>query len=136
VLVVLTAGPQAASGSPARLHRHLHGRYERDLRILPDLAAGAVSACPGGGKRERASGCAPTRDLLYAVNEIDTYEGKPSGSVSAFAIDRDTGALRALNRQSSVGSGPAHLIGTMAGNLARTTEAEASRCFRSDPTAR
>ena len=51
----------------------------------------------------------PTRDLLYAVNEVGTFEGKPGGSVSAFAISRETGALSALNRQSSMGGGPAHL---------------------------
>jgi 6-phosphogluconolactonase len=51
----------------------------------------------------------PTRDFLYAVNESDRYEGKSTGSVSAFAIDRATGTLRALNRQPSVGPGPAHL---------------------------
>lgn len=52
----------------------------------------------------------PTRNLLYSVNEVGTFEGKPSGAVSAFVIDRSTGALTALNQQSSVGAGPAHLI--------------------------
>jgi 6-phosphogluconolactonase len=51
----------------------------------------------------------PARDFLYAVNEIDKFEGKPTGSVSAFAIDRASGLLKALNRQSSGGGGPAHL---------------------------
>jgi 6-phosphogluconolactonase len=51
----------------------------------------------------------PSLDVLYAVNEINEFEGKPAGSVSAFAIDRKTGLLTALNRQSTGGSGPAHL---------------------------
>ncbi len=51
----------------------------------------------------------PSGRFLYAVNEVDEYEGKPSGSVSAFAIDRKTGALRLLNRVGSLGKGPAHL---------------------------
>ena len=51
----------------------------------------------------------PTRDALYAVNEIDTFEGKPGGSVSAFAIDRASGKLTLLNRQPSGGGGPAHV---------------------------
>ncbi len=38
----------------------------------------------------------PTRDLLYAVNEVGTFDGKPGGSVSAFAINRETGALAAV----------------------------------------
>ena len=51
----------------------------------------------------------PSRDLLYAVNEIGDYEGKPAGSVSAFSIDRKTGTLTAINRQSTGGGGPAHI---------------------------
>jgi 6-phosphogluconolactonase len=51
----------------------------------------------------------PSRDLLYAVNEIGDYEGKRAGSVSAFAIDRKSGLLKAINRQSSGGGGPAHI---------------------------
>ena len=76
-----------------------------------DLAAGTLSAPVLAAESANPSFLAvhPTRDLLYAVNEIGTYEGKPGGSVSAFAINRETGALTALNRQSSVGGGPAHL---------------------------
>jgi 6-phosphogluconolactonase len=51
----------------------------------------------------------PSRDLLYAVNEIDTFEGKPGGSVSAFMIDRASGRLNLLNRAGSGGGGPAHV---------------------------
>jgi len=51
----------------------------------------------------------PSRDLLYAVNEIGDYEGKRTGSVSAFAIDRKSGLLKPINRQSSGGGGPAHI---------------------------
>jgi 6-phosphogluconolactonase len=57
----------------------------------------------------------PARDFLYAVNEISDFEGKAGGSVSAFAINRQTGMLTALNRQSSVGAGPAHLSVDKAG---------------------
>lgn len=50
----------------------------------------------------------PSRKFLYAVNEVDNYGGK-SGSVTAFAIDRATGDLRALNTVSSEGATPAHM---------------------------
>ena len=77
-----------------------------------DLSSGTLSAPELAGESANPSFLAvhPTRDLLYAVNEIGNYEGKPSGSVSAFTINRETGALTALNRQPSVGGGPAHLI--------------------------
>ena len=52
----------------------------------------------------------PTRNLLYSVNEVNTLDGKPTGAVSAFSIDRSTGKLTLLNQESSGGAGPAHLI--------------------------
>jgi len=68
----------------------------------PQLAAEASSPSflavhPGGA-------------FLYALNEVNNFGGKPGGSVSAFAIDRQSGLLKELNQQSSVGPGPAHLI--------------------------
>jgi 6-phosphogluconolactonase len=51
----------------------------------------------------------PSRKFLYAVGEIDTFEGKKSGAVSAFSLDPDTGKLTLLNQQSSGGPGPCHL---------------------------
>lgn len=57
----------------------------------------------------------PARDFLYAVNEVGDYGGKRDGSVSAFAIDRRTGLLTFVNRQSSGGADPAHLVTDSAG---------------------
>jgi 6-phosphogluconolactonase len=76
-----------------------------------DLAQGTLTApvLAAGSDNPSFLAVHPTRDWIYAVNEIGTYEGKPSGSVSAFAINRDTGALTPINRQPSVGRGPAHL---------------------------
>jgi len=51
----------------------------------------------------------PMGRFLYAVNEIDTYRGQPTGAVSAFAIDRKSGLLKPLNEQPTEGPGPAHL---------------------------
>ena len=48
-------------------------------------------------------------DFLYAVNEVNTFQGTPAGSVSAFAINRESGLLTPLNARSSGGPGPAHL---------------------------
>src|SRR5262249_55525052 len=49
------------------------------------------------------------RRLLVAVNELDDFQGKKSGAVSAFSIDPATGALRLLNQQASMGTSPCHL---------------------------
>jgi 6-phosphogluconolactonase (cycloisomerase 2 family) len=51
----------------------------------------------------------PARTHLYAANEIDTYQGTDSGSVSAYSIDRANGHLTLVNTVSSQGAGPAHL---------------------------
>jgi 6-phosphogluconolactonase len=47
--------------------------------------------------------------FLYAVNELDSYQGKPTGAMSAFAIDSATGKLSLLNQVSSGDQGPAHI---------------------------
>src|SRR5687767_2079402 len=52
----------------------------------------------------------PKRLLLFAVGEIGDFEGKPTGTVSAFSIDRATGKLKLLNQRPSMGAGPCHLI--------------------------
>jgi 6-phosphogluconolactonase len=52
---------------------------------------------------------APNGKCLYAVNELDEYEGKQSGSISAYSIDRGAAKLNLLNVVASTGSGPCHL---------------------------
>jgi 6-phosphogluconolactonase len=50
------------------------------------------------------------RRLLFAVNEMSQFEGKPSGAVSAFSIDPAKGTLTLINRRPSMGAGPCHLV--------------------------
>jgi 6-phosphogluconolactonase len=47
--------------------------------------------------------------ILYAVNELDSFENKSSGALSVFAINRETGKLNLLQQISSQGAAPAHL---------------------------
>jgi 6-phosphogluconolactonase len=51
----------------------------------------------------------PNRTVLYAVSEVS------DGSVSAWKIDSDTGALTFIGRQSSGGAGPCHVAVEPAG---------------------
>src|SRR5271169_1087371 len=46
---------------------------------------------------------------LYAVNELDVFDGAMTGAISAFYIDRTSGKLKLLQQVSSAGAGPAHL---------------------------
>lgn len=52
---------------------------------------------------------APNHRFLYAVNEVDSFQGKPAGAVSAFSVEAATGKLTFLNQQTSGGRGPCHL---------------------------
>ena len=58
----------------------------------------------------------PSRNVLYAVNETDTYRGTTSGAVSAFAVDQE-GALTSLNQRPSYGADPCHLSIESAGRF-------------------
>jgi len=51
-----------------------------------------------------------TQHFLYAVNELKEYQDRPTGTVSAFAVDAATGELRFLNRQPTHGTDPCHVI--------------------------
>jgi len=57
----------------------------------------------------------PKRRLLFAVNEINRFDGKEGGAVSAFAIDRSKGTLALINQRPSMGAGPCHLVLDAAG---------------------
>ncbi len=51
----------------------------------------------------------PSERFLYAVNETDNYEGRKTGAVSAFAIDRQSGKLTFLNQVPSRGTAPCYV---------------------------
>lgn len=51
----------------------------------------------------------PSGKFLYAVNEVNDVGEEKGGSVSAFTIDRATGALTLLNTQPTRGAHPCHL---------------------------
>ena len=48
----------------------------------------------------------PNGRVLYAVNELEQYNGRPTGAVSAFAIAGDTGGLTRRSEQLSEGGAP------------------------------
>src|SRR5262245_59203194 len=56
------------------------------------------------------------RRLLFCVNEVENFEGRKAGAVSAFSIDAASGKLTLLNQRSSMGAGPSHLALDRTGN--------------------
>jgi 6-phosphogluconolactonase len=77
-----------------------------------DLKLGKLSSPQLAGKVQNPSFLAihPSRKFIYSVNEMGEFRGRRGGGVSAFAIDAQSGMLTPLNQQSSVGSGPCHLV--------------------------
>ena len=51
----------------------------------------------------------PNGRFLYAVNEVQNYNGPNSGGVSAFSVDRATGKLTFLNEVASRGADPCYI---------------------------
>lgn len=51
----------------------------------------------------------PTRRFLYAVNELQSYQGEKSGAVTAFSIDHSSGTLTQLNQVASRGEDPCYI---------------------------
>lgn len=47
--------------------------------------------------------------FVFAVNELPTFGGQPTGSVTSFAVDQATAKLTEINVQPSGGAGPCHL---------------------------
>jgi 6-phosphogluconolactonase len=60
----------------------------------------------------------PQNTHLYAVNEIDDFEGKESGSVTAYAINQSTGELTELNQKATGGTWPCHITVDQTGKFA------------------
>jgi len=59
----------------------------------------------------------PDGRVLYAVNELEQYNGRPTGAVSAFTIARDTGTLTRLNEQPSEGGAPCYVSVDRSGSV-------------------
>lgn len=57
----------------------------------------------------------PNGRFLYAVNEVQKYQGPNSGGVSAFSVDRATGKLTFLNEVPSRGADPCYIVVDKAG---------------------
>jgi 6-phosphogluconolactonase len=57
------------------------------------------------------------RQFLYCVNELSEFDGNKGGGISAYRIDRETGALTFLNARPSRGEDPCHIILDPSGNF-------------------
>lgn len=89
-------------------------RFRMDPRTGAWRAAGTTDA----GPNPSFLALHPRGRVLYAVNEVEQYEGAASGAVSAFAIDPATGSLTLLGRHASRGGAPCYVSVDGAGRFA------------------
>lgn len=117
LLLLAAARPSAAVEATVYVGTYTDSGSRGIYRFTLDLATGSASAPVLAAESENPSFLAlhPGGHLLYAVNEVETFEGERAGTVSAYAIDGKTGDLAFLNRRSSRGSAPCHLSVDRAG---------------------
>ncbi len=118
-----TPGPPPPSHEAATSMRIYVGTYTRGASqgiyvVGFDPASGRFTGTPElAGRADQPSYLAlhPNGRVLYAVNELQTFQGRATGAVSAFAIDASGGRLTLLNQQASEGTDPCHVTVDRAG---------------------
>lgn len=112
MLVGTYSSPQGAEGA--------RGRGEGIYVFEMNPASGALTQREliPNGSNPSCLALHPSKSYLYSANEVATFGGNNSGSVSAYSVDRSTGHLTLLNTVSSEGAGPAHMSVHPSGNYA------------------
>ncbi len=87
-----------------------HGRGEGIRVFLFDEEKGVLEALESYPDVENASWItfSPDKKTLYAVNELDDYEGTKGGALSSLAVDEE-GKLVLRNRLPVMGAAPCHV---------------------------
>src|SRR5260370_38469829 len=77
-----------------------------------DPATGSLTSLRLAGQIASPSFLAfhPKGRFLYAVSELNDYGGENSGAVAGFSINQESGELKLLNKASSRGASPCHLV--------------------------
>lgn len=79
------------------------------VRIDPGSGKLRVAGSIDAGANPSYLAIHPNGQVLYAVNEVDKFDNKPSGGVVAFSIARDTGRLTRLGERATEGAGPCYV---------------------------
>ena len=97
-------------GTYTRPEPHVQGKAEGIYVYRVDPASGAMEyqSTARGVTNPSFVVVDARRRFLYAVEEVDQFEGRPGGAACAFAIDPDTGDLALLNRQPTHGVHPCY----------------------------
>jgi len=113
LVAAVWAMPAAAAEGPEMLYVGTYsGKESMGIYLFAmDPATGGLEPRGLAAEARNASFLcvAPGRRAVYAVSEVGTYEGQPSGSVSAFAIDPASHRLTLLNTRASGGPGTCYV---------------------------
>lgn len=117
------AKPAVAPAKPAPKKLRVYvgtytGRGSQGIYISElDLATGALAEPRLAAATDNPTFLAlgPKGRFLYAAGGRMNVGGQATGAITAFAVNRSTGMLTLLNRRSSGGSGPCHLVVDAAG---------------------
>ncbi len=112
--------PVIPVGSMLFVGTYTKGKSEGIYRCRFDVQSGKVALESVTKGVANPSFLAVDRDRgrLFCVNETAEFEGKPGGSVSAFALNPATGDLRLLNSRSTHGADPCYLTIDSTGRFA------------------
>lgn len=112
-LLLVMATPLQAAKSLVFIGTYTKGSDSEGIyRFRFDDESGALSPAGTAGISTNPSFLAlhPQKNLLFAVGETRDFNGTDCGSLAAFEIDPSTGELTELNRVSSSGGSPCHLV--------------------------
>src|SRR5882724_336214 len=118
VLMILTAAPvglaegnSATSKYRAYVGTYTTGESKGIYAYDYDAHTGKLTSLGVAAETENPSFVTlePHGHFLYAVNELQKYQGQASGGVSAFAVDPKTGKLTFLNEVPSRGADPCYI---------------------------
>jgi 6-phosphogluconolactonase len=85
--------------------------FNTQTGIVEDLRLAVESVNPG------YLALHPSKNMLYAVNEIGDFDGKPVGALSAFTMEAE-GRLKLISQKPSGSRGPAHAAVDSTGSYA------------------
>ena len=112
-LLLVMATPLQAAKSLVFIGTYTEGSESEGIyRFRFDDETGALSPAGTAGISTNPSFLAlhPQKNLLFAVGETRDFNGSDCGSLAAFEIDPSTGELAEINRVSSSGGIPCHLV--------------------------
>lgn len=91
-------GSRTAENTPGRLFAYV-GSQGHGIQVFAVENNGWMLAQTIASDKPSCLALHPSRNFIYAVNEIDQYQGLPAGTVEAYSINARDGRLTLLNRQ-------------------------------------